>query len=72
MRRLGRHAESADYARRAYDQYLETLGPEHTKVSESASRLAEVYRAWHEADPDAGHDSEAANWESLSPDDDST
>ncbi|MFG0305790.1 MAG: tetratricopeptide repeat protein [Phycisphaerales bacterium JB040] len=62
---MERYAEAADHARRAYDQHLETLGPGHAKVAESAGRLADVHRAWHEADPAGGHDAEAEAWASL-------
>ena len=38
------------------------LGEQHEQARRVAGYLADLYNEWHEADPDAGHDSDAAAW----------
>ena len=54
----------------AYESVAE--GPPETRA-DCAKALVDLYRQWHEAFPDEGHDAEAAAWESKlpeAPDDD--
>lgn len=37
-------------------------GPPNSRARSTAAELAEVYRAWHEAEPDAGHQDLAEHW----------
>jgi non-specific serine/threonine protein kinase/serine/threonine-protein kinase len=43
----------------------ENLPPEHVLRSQIAENLAELYDAWHAAEPNQGHDRSADHWRSL-------
>ncbi|TVQ32012.1 MAG: serine/threonine protein kinase [Phycisphaeraceae bacterium] len=38
------------------------LGPQHERTTDNIRQLADLYTAWREAEPDAGHDAKAAEW----------
>jgi hypothetical protein len=40
----------------------EVHGPAHDKTTDAINLLIDLYTAWHEAEPDAGHDAKAAEW----------
>ena len=46
------------------------LGPEHRRTKQTIAFIAEMYDAWHEAEPGAGHDADAARWRAMLPEDD--
>lgn len=41
---------------------LEARGPQYRRTREAAGALADLYTAWHAADPGAGHDGKIAEW----------
>ncbi len=69
---LGQHARTLAAMERfaeAEERYLEAhalfeaaLGPTHDRTLETVRALADLYDAWHAAEPDAGHDARAAEW----------
>ena len=38
------------------------LGPAHARTLPMMRAFAELYDAWHAAEPDQGHDAKAAEW----------
>ncbi len=42
------------------------LGPDDPRTRESTKALADLYSAWEQAEPDAGHDAQAATWQAQS------
>jgi len=74
---LGHHARTLAAMERfaeAEEQYLEAqaffeaaLGPDHDRTITNIRSLADLYDAWHAAEPDAGHDARAAQWRARLP-----
>jgi non-specific serine/threonine protein kinase/serine/threonine-protein kinase len=48
----------------AYDRFIAARGPTSKGAQASATELANLYATWHEVDPKAGHDAQAAEWRS--------
>ena len=66
------HDEAMPYIEEALTHYLEeletrrrVLGDEHPLTLHSINTLAELHEAWHEAEPEAGHDVEAAEYRQM-------
>ena len=51
----------------AYNNLNAALGPDHTRTRATITFLAESFDAWHKAEPDAGHDAQAAEWRAKLP-----
>ena len=52
---------------KAHGGFLETLGADHRRTTGAAEALADLYMAWREAEPDAGHDAQAEQWQAKLP-----
>jgi len=59
---MGRHADAEARALEAYAVLRAALGENHERSRSAAEAIAGMYTAWHEAEPDAGHDAKAARW----------
>ncbi len=46
-------------------------GEEDNRTISAIQALTDLYDAWHEAEPDVGHDAEAAEWRAKLPQEDS-
>ncbi|MCW5777131.1 MAG: tetratricopeptide repeat protein [Phycisphaeraceae bacterium] len=61
---MERFAEAEERYLEAHSMFEAALGPEHERTISIIRRLADLYDAWHAAEPDAGHDAKAAEWRS--------
>jgi len=59
---LKRHADGAPELEEAYSIFSESLGDEHKRTNDLLPHLVSCYDAWHEAEPDGGHDNKAEYW----------
>ncbi len=59
----GAYAEAETDFLSAYERVAEQLGPEHSEARAVAESLAGFYRRWSDADPKAGHELTAGQWE---------
>jgi len=59
---MGRFAEAEAEALEAHSILAAALGPEHGRTLRAAEQLAEIYREWHAAEPDAGREAEWEAW----------
>ncbi|MBW7906592.1 MAG: serine/threonine-protein kinase [Phycisphaerae bacterium] len=60
----GRHGDSQAALLEAHETLSRALGAAHRQTRDAARALAELYDAWHAAEPEAGHDARAAEWRS--------
>lgn len=60
--RLGRHKESETLLLESFETFRATLGEEHARTRRECRLLAQLYTAWHAADPGTNHDATAATW----------
>ncbi|MGA0173637.1 MAG: tetratricopeptide repeat protein, partial [Phycisphaerales bacterium] len=44
-----------------------SLGPDHPRSIEARRGLVDAFEAWHEVEPQSGHDAEAAKWKATLP-----
>ena len=63
--RQGKYAEALPYMREAVDGRRSVLGASHPHTIESLEAMVEFHDAWHEADPNGGHDVKAAEYRQL-------
>ena len=61
----GKYEEAMPYLVEALEGNRGFLGYEHPITRRDISRLAELHDAWHQAEPDAGHDIEAAKYRRM-------
>ena len=59
---LKRYSDAASRLEEAYSTFSEALGDEHKRTSDVLPHLVSCYGAWHEAEPDAGHEQKLAQW----------
>ena len=59
---MKRYADAASVLEEAYSIFSESLGDEHKRTKNLIPHLVSCYDAWHEAEPDAGHDKKAQYW----------
>ena len=57
-----RYAEAERALLEAHGIIEAALGTEHRHTVETIQFLLDLYNAWHEAEPDAGHDAQTAEW----------
>jgi hypothetical protein len=62
LQALERYAEAAEVANEGYAILTVALGEEHKQTQRVIGYLAEIYDAWHEAEPEEGYDAKAAEW----------
>ena len=65
---LQRYEEAETALLEAHELITAGLGPQHERTTEQIESLIELYDAWHEAEPDQGHDVQAADWRAKLPD----
>jgi eukaryotic-like serine/threonine-protein kinase len=58
----GRFAEAEAQLLKAYSMYLAALGPDNKETQAVGEWGIDLYDAWHQHEPDAGHDATAAMW----------
>ncbi|MCA8959073.1 MAG: serine/threonine protein kinase [Planctomycetes bacterium] len=58
----GRYDEGTDEAVRGCETLISALGPNHSRVPDAIEAVVRCYDAWHEAEPEAGHDARAREW----------
>lgn len=46
---------------------IEALGESHDRTIGAIQQLADLYDAWHAAEPDSGHDASATTWREKLP-----
>ncbi len=65
-------AEAEEQSLQAAAIFETALGPQHHRTIDNIEHLADNYERWHEHDPDAGYDTEAAQWRATLPQADDT
>ncbi|MFN0060606.1 MAG: tetratricopeptide repeat protein [Planctomycetota bacterium] len=60
---MKRFAEGAAELEEAYTILFAALGDIHYHTSDALTQLVACYKAWHAADPGAGHEQKAAAWQ---------
>ena len=46
----------------AHEVFIAALGKDHKRTINCTERLADLYDAWHAAEPQGGYDARAAEW----------
>jgi len=59
LRDEGRFADAEPLFVRAYEHLAAGVGERHPSTIDARDRMKELYRRWHLAEPDAGHDAKA-------------
>ncbi|MEW6250545.1 MAG: serine/threonine-protein kinase [Planctomycetota bacterium] len=59
---LARYAEAESTLLEAHGLLAAAFGPQHALTMKAVSGLADLYAAWHAAEPRQGHDAQAAEW----------
>ncbi|TVQ51245.1 MAG: serine/threonine protein kinase [Phycisphaerales bacterium] len=59
---MERFAEAEEHFLEAAEIYEAALGADHDRTIAISEHLANLYDAWHDAQPDAGHDADAEKW----------
>ncbi len=67
---LGEYAESERILLEAQPILVDGFGEDHQRTVTNTNRLVDLYTAWHEAEPDAGHEVKAAEWKAKLPNED--
>jgi serine/threonine protein kinase/Tfp pilus assembly protein PilF len=62
LTKLGRYAEAEAALLESYGILDAAYGPSHRHTISIAQALVDLYDAWHEAEPERGHDAQAAQW----------
>jgi hypothetical protein len=64
---MQRYAKAEGELLEAYEGYVEMHGPDDQATTGAAEALADLYTAWHEAEPNQGYDAQAAEWRAKLP-----
>ena len=67
LTRLARYEEAEHLLLEAHQILSAARGDDDKYTVEAARALADLYDSWHEADPEAGHDSKTARWRAEQP-----
>jgi len=59
---LDRYNEAEADLVEAYEILMGSVGPENEYTIGVVESFADLYTAWHEAEPDKGYDAKAAEW----------
>ena len=59
---LKHHAEAESTLLEAHGLLAAAFGPQHARTMKTVQSLAELYAAWHAAEPGRGYDEKAAEW----------
>jgi eukaryotic-like serine/threonine-protein kinase len=59
---MGRFGEAESFLLEGYTRFESTFDAGHDRTIRAIQSLAELYDAWHEAEPDQGYDGKAAEW----------
>ena len=60
LMKQSQYATAEVYLDEAFKGMIIVFGSTHTRTIEARRRLVELYRLWHESEPEAGHDAKAA------------
>lgn len=59
---LKEFAEARELAIECRQRNAAVFGKNHTETIDAIKLLIDLYTVWHEAEPDAGHDTSASEW----------
>ncbi|MEE2906361.1 MAG: tetratricopeptide repeat protein [Planctomycetota bacterium] len=65
LSKQGKYEEAMPYYTEALEIQRRVRGDEHPRTLWSITALAELHDAWHEAEPEAGHDAKAAEYRQM-------
>ncbi|MEE9129901.1 MAG: tetratricopeptide repeat protein [Phycisphaerales bacterium] len=68
--KLHRYQDAEEALEEAYAILMGSVGPENEYTSGVVRSFADLYTAWHEAEPDKGYDAKAAEWRAKLPEPD--
>jgi non-specific serine/threonine protein kinase/serine/threonine-protein kinase len=60
---MKRFDEAKPLALEAHTIFEASFGSSHKRTNDALQGLVDLYKTWHEAEPDAGHDQSAAEWQ---------
>lgn len=66
--KLHRYQDAEEALVEAYEILMGSVGPENQYTIGAVESFADLYTAWHEAEPDKGYDAKAAEWRAKLPD----
>ncbi len=66
--KLHRYQDAEEALGEAYKILMGSVGPENQYTIGVLESFADLYAAWHEAEPDKGYDAKAAEWRAKLPD----
>ena len=64
---LHRYEDAEEALEEAYEILMGSVGPENEYTIGLLESFADLYTAWHEAEPDKGYDAKAAKWRAKLP-----
>jgi eukaryotic-like serine/threonine-protein kinase len=67
LAKMTRFRQSEEQALEAYAIVNAALGPSHDRTKALIQQLADLYDAWHAAEPDQGYDAKAEQWRARLP-----
>ncbi len=62
LKAMDRFDDAAPRAIEGWELMSSTYGPAHPRSRGAANLVAQIYRAWHELSPDAGHEETVLEW----------
>ncbi len=65
---LHQYREAEEALVEAHEILIASLGSDHERTIGASKALSDLYDAWHEAEPDQGYDTKAAEWRAKLPD----
>ena len=67
MGKLHRYRDAEEALEEAYEILMGSAGPENKYTIRVVEWFADLYAAWHEAEPDKGYDTKADQWRAKLP-----
>ena len=67
LAKLRRHEDAEETLLESHQILSAALGPDHERTIKVNESLADLYTAWHEAEPGNGYDTKAAEWRAKLP-----
>ena len=64
LAKLGRYDEAETALLEAHATFDRAFGSDHARTTKAVDALIDLYDAWQQAEPNAGHDASAAQWRS--------
>jgi len=60
----GKFAQAEAELQEAHAVFETTFGPSHPRTTHAIKEFIKLYTTWHNSEPDSGHDTQAADWQS--------